>query len=484
MTITFTMEIGKDYFDGARDFAGLEAGAYRIGLSVGQEVLRWALEGADRIQHDERDKSRYRDKGLRKTSVKTMVGDVDYRRHVYEDRAAVEQPRSVYLLDQTLGINKIGLMSANVCQMAAQAVCEGSYRNAALMLSTAMGEHISHQGVWNIIQRLGEGQQEVTERHTVLAEQHQGLGELETKLLYEENDGVWLALQGKSRKEHGPKKEMKVGIAYDGVRWERTVSGKRRILDEKVAYASFEPAADFRRHKEGMVASRYRVDEVQLKIINGDGAGWVQGKNSDTSIYVLDEFHRNKKLTECVKDKDFAALLRDLLFKNDISTLLSCLEAQINSVQDEPEREKLSELYRYYSENRDSLLSCYDRGQEIPETRQPGVIHHAQLGSMESNVFTLIGNRMKGRRACWSIQGANHLALLLCRKHTIGFEGLFAPLPALPKPSKPEEWETAPILSASKVPERIGHGYEFQTTLTSQNAPRWLGQFVRRLNAF
>lgn len=484
MTITLTMEIGKDYFAGVQDFGGLEASAYRMGLSAGQEVMRGVLEGADRMLHDRRDKKRYRDKGLRKTSVKTMVGEVEYRRHVYEDRAAVEQPRSVYLLDETLGIDEIGQISANVCQMAAQAVCEGSYRSAAQMLSSATGEHISHQGVWNIIQKLGEGQQEVTERHAALAEQHQGLGELETKLLYEENDGIWLALQGKSRKEHGPKKEMKVGIAYDGVRWEQTASGKRRILDEKVAYASFESAADFRRHKEGMVASRYRVDEVQLKIINGDGAGWVQGKNTDSSIYVLDKFHRNKKLTECVKDKDFATLLRDLLFKNDISTLLSCLEAQINSMQDEPDREKLSELYRYYSENRDSLFSCYDRGLEIPETRQPGVIHHACLGSMESNVFTLIGNRMKDRRACWSIQGANHLALLLCRKHTVGFESLFAPLPPPPKDPEPEEWETAPILSASKVPEHIGRGYAFQITLTSQDAPRWLGRFMKQLNAF
>lgn len=484
MTITFTMEIGKDFLAGVQDFGGLEASAYRMAQSAGQEVLRGVLEGADRILHEGRDKRRYRDKGLRKTSVKTVVGNVEYRRHVYEDRAAVERPRSVYLLDQTLGIHKIGQISAKVCQMAAQAVCEGSYRSAAQMLSSATGEHITHQGVWNIIQKLGEGQQEITERHTALAEQHQGLGELETKLLYEENDGIWLALQGKSRKEHGPKKEMKVGIAYDGVRWEQTASGKRRILDEKVAYASFESVADFRRHKEGMVASRYRVDEVQLKIINGDGAGWVQGKNTDSSIYVLDEFHRNKKLTECVKDKDFAALLRELLFKNDISTLLSCLEAQINSVQDESCREKLSELYRYYNENRDSLSGCYDRGQEIPETRQPGIIHHARLGSMESNVFSLIGNRMKGRRACWSIRGANHLALLLCRKHTVGFESLFAPLPTSPQPPESDEWETAPILSASKVPERIGHGYEFQTTLSTQNAPLWLRQFVCRLNTF
>lgn len=484
MTITFSMEIGKDYFEGVEDFMGLEAAAYRMALRAGQEVLRATLEGADRAVDKERDKKRYRNKGLRKTSIKTIVGDVEYRRHVYVDRAAVEGPQSVYLLDRILNIQKVGQMSASVCQMAAQAVCEGSYRSAAQMLCTATGEHISHQGVWNIIQSLGQQQQELTECHAALAEQHQGLGELESKLLYEEDDGIWLALQGKSRKEHGPRKEMKVGIAYDGVRWEETASGKRRILDEKVAYASFEPVAAYRRHKEGMVASRYRVDELELRVINGDGAGWVQGKNTDSSIYVLDAFHRNKKLTECVKDKEFAVLLRELLFKKDISALLACLEAQINSVQDESEREKLRELYRYYSENRDSLFSCHDRGREIPDTRQPGVIHHARLGSMEGNVFTLIGNRMKDRRACWSIQGANNLALLLCRRHTVGFESLFAPLPALPKRPEPEEWETAPILSANKVPERIGHGYEFQTTLSTQDAPRWLGQLVKRLNSF
>lgn len=202
------------------------------------------------------------------------------------------------------------------------------------------------------------------------------------------------------------------------------------------------------------------------------------------SIYVLDAFHRNKKLTECVKDAEFATLLRKLLFKKDIPTLLTCLEAQINSMQDEPAREKLRDLYRYYNENRDSLLSCYDREKALPATRQPGVIHHARLGSMESNVFTLIGNRMKDRRACWSIRGANHLALLLCRKYTVGFEGLFAPLPAPPERPAPEEWETAPILSANKIPERIGHGYEFHTTLSAQSTPHWLRQFVKQLNSF
>ena len=45
---------------------------------------------------------------------------------------------------------------------------------------------------------------------------------------------------------------------------------------------------------------------------------------------------------------------------------------------------------------------------------------------MESNVFTLIGNRMKGRRECWSIDGANNLAVLLCKAHSIAEVDLVA----------------------------------------------------------
>ena len=38
-----------------------------------------------------------------------------------------------------------------------------------------------------------------------------------------------------------------------------------------------------------------------------------------------------------------------------------------------------------------------------------------RLGSIERSIFTLVGNRIKGRRACWSIAGSNRLAALLCK---------------------------------------------------------------------
>ena len=78
------------------------------------------------------------------------------------------------------------------------------------------------------------------------------------------------------------------------------------------------------------------------------------------------------------------------------------------------------------------MAGYYDRGIEIPAKREPGVLHHARLGSMESNIFTLIGNRMKGRRMNWSIEGANNLASVWCAYHTTGMESLLAAMPKEP----------------------------------------------------
>ena len=106
------------------------------------------------------------------------------------------------------------------------------------------------------------------------------------------------------------------------------------------------------------------------------------------------------------------------------------------------------------------MLGYYDRGVEIPETSDPGVIHHARLGSMESNVFTLIGDRMKGGRRNWSISGGNNLALLLVLFHTVGLKTIFdAPVPL---PDQEPEWvdEGRPLLHWEN-PQRVGHGYEY-----------------------
>ncbi len=56
-------------------------------------------------------------KGLRKTSMKTIMGEVEYQRQVYVDQAATEGTHCAYLLDAALGVEKAGLVSAGACQL-------------------------------------------------------------------------------------------------------------------------------------------------------------------------------------------------------------------------------------------------------------------------------------------------------------------------------------------------------------------------------
>ena len=138
------------------------------------------------------------------------------------------------------------------------------------------------------------------------------------------------------------------------------------------------------------------------------------------------------------------------------------------------------EAASYYTKNQDDLTSYYDRGIPIPETREPGLIHYARLGSMEANNFTLIVDRMKDRRACWSIHGANNLALLLCLRHTTSFGGLFEePLPL--STSEPEYVDNGSPISASKMPFSVGSGNEFCNCAFLPNISWLRGRTFRNL---
>ena len=169
------------------------------------------------------------------------------------------------------------------------------------------------------------------------------LGEVEfERNVYEDKvvtDGIWLKMQGEDRKKYGTSKEMKVGIAYDGATWSGGKDGKsRRTLDCKVAHASFEQAKAFHESKEGIIASRFKTEKIEQRVTNGDGAGWVRQSAGKNNISVLDPFHRNKKLRECVRNPEIIQQLQKLLYGGKISDLLNCIDAYSNPVENEDEK--------------------------------------------------------------------------------------------------------------------------------------------------
>ena len=198
MTIAVPVEIGKIEI---RDFGEAEKTIYELAMAFGREVMRQILGIRDLQLMAERDAERFRCKGPRGTCIKTLMGDVAYARRVYQDTTVVDEnsgkAKCVYLLDEELGIDKIGNISAGVCKLVAKTICESSYRATARQISEQTGGSISAQGAWNLVQEMGMKLRAQHERNAKLDEAHAGMGEVSTKILYEENVGVCISLQGK-----------------------------------------------------------------------------------------------------------------------------------------------------------------------------------------------------------------------------------------------------------------------------------------------
>lgn len=181
-------------------FKELEKNIYKWICKIGQSFTKEFLERYDQMLMKERDKSKYRHKGLRQTTVKTVYGEVTYSRAVYEVIEEDGTKHFVYLLDETLELENIGLISTNMAELLVKGITEQSYRACAAQVSEMTGQTISAMGVWNVIQALGskvcEEEKELTEAH----KQGKIHGEKESPVLFEEADGVYIKLQGKDRK--------------------------------------------------------------------------------------------------------------------------------------------------------------------------------------------------------------------------------------------------------------------------------------------
>jgi len=455
--------------EGTSKFKEIERKVQGICFQLGREALATILEDWDKEIMHSRDKEIYRHVGKKQTTIKTVIGEVEYQRVQYEYISEEGVKSYVYLLDETMGIDSGGLFSELMRELIVESCCASPYREAARTIRDMTGQTISHMATWSVVQAVGEQVGEDERRAAEKAVKSEGVGTIAAKVVFEEQDGISLSLQGKSRKEYGERKEMKVAIAYDGA----VKKGKKRyILTNKVACASFEGVDEFEKRKEGVIASVYNVDEVIMRFLNGDGANWIRRSQTDETVHFqLDPFHRNKAVTECVTNEEARVTIMEARRTMDIDLLLHVIEVEAASTDDEKEREGYLKLYSYYNNNRDGLVPYYRRGLDIPEP--PEGKEYRRMGAMESNVYTLIGNRMKGGRANWSIDGGNNLARLLCRKHTGRLRGVLDSLSAVALPERYAE-EVAVEMSAAKSPQREGKGYDGFHQAMIPSTQKWL----------
>ena len=444
-------------------FKALEQKVFAYVCELGRMITQVILETYDDELAKERDTKAYRDKGKRKTSIKTLYGEVEYRRRVYRRESEEGEVAHIYLLDQAMQMEKIGLISTNLAQKIALTVTESPYRVSADVISGTCGQIISHGGVWNLIQQLGERISKEEEYAVQQMEAEQTEGKKAVGILFEEMDGVWLRMQD-SRHKKAPKQEMKVFTMYEG--WEAD-SPKRSRLVNKTMLAGMEKSGLFHQKREALIEKIYDTDEIGQRILNGDGGSWIKEPYDPETIYQLDRFHIYKEIKKKIRDGAAQEQIQEMLEKKKVDEMLEYILIYADSIESEDVKDKWSEkareLYRYLQNNKEGLLPYQERGIELPEAGE-GIIYK-NMGVQENQNCTAITLRMKHRRMRWSESGANNMAKALYRKENRELidtierytDGLVFSM---------QMEEIVKTLSASKAPKKDGKGNPYVEAIT------------------
>ena len=435
-------------------FKSLEQKIFAYVCELGREITRIMLENYDVELSEERDRSRYRDKGKRSTTIKTVYGEVTYARRVYQTKLENGRNAHVYLLDEAMHMEKIGLLSTNLAEKIAMIVTESPYRVTAETISETCGQSISHGGVWNLVQRLGERISKEEEYAVKQMESGQAEGQREIPVLFEEMDGVWLCMQGKKQKKR-KKQELKVFTMYEG--WEAW--NKKNRLVNKTMLAGMEKSSRFHEKREALIEKTYNVDEIRQRVLNGDGGSWIREPYDPETIFQLDRFHIYQEIKRKLKEKEAQKAVTELFEAKQIDRMLEYIRIYADSVAGEDETDKRSrdagKLLEYLSNNKEGLLPWQERGRKIPEAK-PGIVYK-NMGVQENQNCTVVTLRMKHRRMRWSENGANNMAKTLYRKENRELietierytDGLVFTM---------QMQEAVKCLSAAKAPKKDGKG--------------------------
>ena len=420
-------------------FNNLEKKIFKFVCSFGCLIIKLILESYDRKIMKARNSKKYRHKGLRKNTIKTVMGEVEYVRAMYEVEEAGIKKR-VYLLDEKMHINTEGKASENLVEKIVETVpITDSYRKAETVLKETTNATLSFEWIRNIVVRLGDKiTKKEKEERKMLDKGQLVAGLKQITALFEEADGLWINLQGKDRKERleknkkkcekenkefNPKQkiktELKLHVMYEG--WKK--DDKRHPLINKQYIAGMMKPKEIKKLRDARVYQQYDVEKIKLRVVNGDGAKWTKGITAKGGIYQKDQFHIMQEIVRDVP-KEYRNIIEELVKTKQYDKIEKAIDGLKVELGGEYKAvKKLNTLQSYLS----SGLERYQDIVEVPEA--PEGVEYRNMGTQESQIFSKLKKRFCSGRKAFSEHGANALAKICVLSEKFSLEELETPIP-------------------------------------------------------
>ena len=415
------------------NFKSIEENIFKEMMKLGREIIQEELRMLDKLILDYRDKEIFVPKDFQSTTIKTKLGEILIVRRRYK-MVVNGKSKMIYLLDELLEINDLGLYSQGIVEMVSREITKKSYRETAKTISEDTDNAISHTAVRNIVLKLGKKIKKIEEEKIKLYEEGKIEGTKEAQYVFCEHDGIYVKKQ-KSKKHKGKKKfkvkhfkkkkgkkkkngiELKIAVIHEGKEPRYTNDYKLR---NKIIVGTASKAKELKKIEDTIIGTTYKEYEIKKIVINGDGADWtgsiVEGVKE---IFQLDMAHIQKKIYMAVSDEEYLKKMQEIVYTKqakDIFNLIYNYKVELETDNKIMELEKVKELEKYLRNNENGLQRYqYKLGykeEQLEEMKE----ELPTLGSEESHMYSVCRDRMKKNRTSWSVKGAEALLKVIMNK--------------------------------------------------------------------
>jgi len=363
----------------------------------------------------------FHNENLEPKKVASWCGEVKYRRRAYTDR----EDNNRYLCDEVLGLDKGRRVSLDIMLRALVYAGTMSYVKVKELIGNWTGLKRSPETYRRWVLHVGKFIEEqrkmkcaqIFETPTSCAEDY----EKDPDFLFLEADGCYIymrippPLEGEIQKEStqkaSAKKEVRLGLWYEGKRPRRGAEGNGEFeVTGKTYFGGMMDIEELWETAAITGVERYGLGPLTQVFGGGDGGNWIGPHFEDFkgSLYVLCRYHWKRDIFRVFPEENGKKLIL-LIESSDKERVSSFIDEEYTACREEKTKKKMAKLKKYIL-NQWDFIQNYRRLKEKLKEADPAL---SRVGVIEGHIYQVLYLRFESRGGYWSEEGLNALLHVL-----------------------------------------------------------------------